>query len=563
MGQEINEVIKSIDIIFTKGHKSKLSETFQKSVSKESQVVSKYLGIQSEIQSILWSILFSMTIQKNSSVDLDDFSSFLNTSVLRVFLYQKEFDELVRKKLLQKTKPTRRRRNNESLNYLNLYVPNDIIYSVINGEPLPSRRKSDLNIYEILDIVYSLFQQKDDCFIDIEELISEIESLMSENKDNQFIRQILNFKLPSFELITFLFLCQQFTEGNSVDLVKLTRILLNDTQKQLNVRKKFINEETKLQKCQLVSLETESDFKSDRTIVLTNKGKDLFGEDKKLFIEHESSNHSDIILSTSIPEKQLFFNTKEQIQLDQLSDFLKPTNYDQLMSRLRNLNMKPSVTVLFHGFPGTGKTEVTYQLSRLTGRNIKRVEISETKSKWFGESEKRIKGVFDSYKKLVESSELTPILLFNEVDGVFGTRKQGTSSVDQTENSIQTIILQEMEEFKGILICTTNLPMNLDKSFDRRFLFKIYFNKPDSVTRSHIWKDKLPVLEEKQTQYLSETFNFSGGQIDNICKKVVMTQILTGNIPDLCEIEQFCQTETLETKTQRNPIGFKIGSVSN
>lgn len=563
MGHEINEVIKSIDVIFEKGHKSKLSETFFKSVSKESKVVSQYLGIESEIQSTLWSVIFSMTIQKNSSVDLDDFSSYFSTSVLRVFLFQKDFDDLVRKKLLQKTKPSRRRRNNESLNFTNLYVPNDLIYSVVSGEPY-NKKKSDLNIYEILDVVYSLIQQKDDCFIDSEELVTEIEGLMSENKKNKFVRQIMNYKLPSLELVILLVMCQQFTEGNSsVDLVRLTRTLLNDTQKQITVRKKFINEDTKLQQSQLVSLETESDFKSDRILVLTNKGKDLFGEDKNLFLEQETNKHSDIILSTSIPEKQLFFNTKEQKSLDQLTDILRPKNYDQLMSRLGSLNMKPSVTVLYHGFPGTGKTESVYQLSRLTGRSIKRVEISETKSKWFGESEKRIKSVFDSYKKLVESSELTPILLFNEVDGVFGTRKQGTSSVDQTENSIQTIILQEMEEFKGILICTTNLPMNLDKSFDRRFLFKIYFNKPNSVTRSHIWKDKLPILTETQTQYLSERFDFSGGQIDNICKKVVMTQILTGNIPDLSEIEEYCLSESLEKKSVRNPIGFKVGSSTN
>jgi AAA+ superfamily predicted ATPase len=564
MGQEINEVINSIDFIFSKGQKSGLTPKFFEQVSKESKVVSQYLGIESDIQSTLWSVVFSISISKNSSIDLDDFSSYFNTSVLRIFLYQKEFDELVKKKLLQKTKPSRRRRNNESLNYTNLFVPNDLIYSVISGEPLPSRRKSDLNIYEILDEVYSLFQQKDDCFIDTEELVSSILELISENKNLPFVRQILNYKLPSLEMVVLLFLCQQFTEGNSVDLVKLTRILLNDTQKQLNVRKKFINEDTKLQKCQLVSLETETNFKSDRTIILSPKGKDLFGEDKNLFIEQDTTKHSDIILSTSIVEHKLFFNEKEQVSLDSLIELLKPSGYNSIIQRLTEFKLKNNFSILFHGHPGTGKTESVYQISRLTGRDIKRVNISETKSKWFGESEKRIKSVFDSYRKLVESSELTPILLFNEVDGIFGSRKtNGTSSVDQTENSIQTIILQEMEDFRGIMICTTNLPMNLDKSFDRRFLYKICFNKPDSKTRFLIWKDKLPVLTEKQTTYLSETFNFSGGQIDNCCQKIFMKQILTGNTPNLVEIEQFCREETLETINQRNPIGFKIGSVSN
>jgi SpoVK/Ycf46/Vps4 family AAA+-type ATPase len=229
---------------------------------------------------------------------------------------------------------------------------------------------------------------------------------------------------------------------------------------------------------------------------------------------------------------------------------------------MKDLGMKPGFTVLFHGFPGTGKTESVFQISRLTGRDIKRVEMAETKSKWFGESEKRIKQVFDLYKQLVNTSELTPILLFNEVDGVFGTRKTvGSSSVDQTENTIQNIILQEMEDFKGILLSTTNLPKNLDKGFSRRFLFKTYFDKPNSETRFLIWRDKLHVLTDEQIRYMSETYEMTGGQIDNVVKKIVMNQILKGTTPDLNEIEEFCNEEFLERKTDRNKIGFRVGSV--
>jgi len=65
------------------------------------------------------------------------------------------------------------------------------------------------------------------------------------------------------------------------------------------------------------------------------------------------------------------------------------------------------------------------------------VDISETKSMWYGESEKRIKEIFDSYRSAVEKSEITPILLFNEADAVIGKRKELNSSsraVDQTDD---------------------------------------------------------------------------------------------------------------------------------
>ena len=49
------------------------------------------------------------------------------------------------------------------------------------------------------------------------------------------------------------------------------------------------------------------------------------------------------------------------------------------------------------------------------------------------------------------------------------------------ENTIQNIILQEMESLDGILIATTNLADNLDTAFERRFLYKIRFDKPDAL----------------------------------------------------------------------------------
>jgi len=94
-----------------------------------------------------------------------------------------------------------------------------------------------------------------------------------------------------------------------------------------------------------------------------------------------------------------------------------------------------------------------FQIARRTGRDIYQVPISETKSKWFGESERLIKSVFDRYLKISKDMTTIPILFFNEADGIFSSRKKtGDNNVEQTENAIQNIILQEMEDFSGILI---------------------------------------------------------------------------------------------------------------
>ncbi|GHV80254.1 hypothetical protein AGMMS49944_20450 [Spirochaetia bacterium] len=80
------------------------------------------------------------------------------------------------------------------------------------------------------------------------------------------------------------------------------------------------------------------------------------------------------------------------------------------------------------------------------------VDISETKSMWFGESEKRIKELFDRYHGLLKSGGRTPILFFNEADAVLGKRQElgeVRRGPAQTENAIQNIILQELEDLAG------------------------------------------------------------------------------------------------------------------
>ena len=65
MNQDVqeNQVIKAIDIVFQRGQKSKFSESFQKSVTKETNIISQYLGIESETQALFWAMLFGMAIQ--------------------------------------------------------------------------------------------------------------------------------------------------------------------------------------------------------------------------------------------------------------------------------------------------------------------------------------------------------------------------------------------------------------------------------------------------------------------------------------------------------------------
>ena len=263
------------------------------------------------------------------------------------------------------------------------------------------------------------------------------------------------------------------------------------------------------------------------------------------------------LLAAEIGAKELFYNPAEQRQVEQLKVLMSAERLDSIRSAMKEKGMRSGFTCLFYGAPGTGKTETVYQVARESGRDIFVVDVSQIKSMWVGESEKNIKEVFDRYRQCVAAGGLIPILLFNEADAIFGIRKEGADwSVDKMENSIQNIILQEMEDLDGILIATTNLTCNLDKAFERRFLYKIRFDKPSVESRGQIWRSMLPELSELEAHQLSADFDFSGGQIENIVRKKTVRALISGQEPTFAEIRELCQEEGLDNQPSRRRIGF-------
>lgn len=189
------------------------------------------------------------------------------------------------------------------------------------------------------------------------------------------------------------------------------------------------------------------------------------------------------------------------------------------------------------------------------------MDISETKTKWFGESERLTKRIFTSYRRECEEARQagrkTPILFINEADAIISKRRDiGDNSCGQTENALQNIFLEEIENLEGILIATTNLAINMDGAFDRRFLFKVKFEKPEANARAKIWQSKLAFLSEDDAYSLASRFDFSGGQIDNIARKIEIDEVITGVVPSFESIVSMCDHEILENQNSGRRVGF-------
>ena len=260
----------------------------------------------------------------------------------------------------------------------------------------------------------------------------------------------------------------------------------------------------------------------------------------------------------TIKAKELFFNDSEQQQIERLTSLLSIDNFPSIQQRLEEQGMRKGFACLFYGGPGTGKTETVLQIARQTGRNLMQVDIAGMRDKFVGESEKNIKAVFASYREICQNSEVQPILFFNEADALINKRTENIEhSVDKMDNAMQNIILQEIEDLDGILIATTNLTSNLDSAFERRFLYKVEFHKPDTTVKSKIWRSMLKDLSDDDAQQLASHFDFSGGQIENIARKRTVDYILSGQYATLEQLEDYCRAEQLANNKSRHRIaGF-------
>ena len=257
----------------------------------------------------------------------------------------------------------------------------------------------------------------------------------------------------------------------------------------------------------------------------------------------------------------MYYCDEDEGQINTLFGLLEDKKLTSIRKRLEKANLRKGFNCLFYGAPGTGKTETALQLARATSRDIMQVDISSIRDKWYGETEKIVKSIFENYAQLVKRSPRIPILLINEADAILSVRTSiggSNPSIDKTENAIQNILLEAMENIDGIMIATTNLTCNLDSAFDRRFLYKVEFHQPSVEAKTHIWKVFLPDLNTADARWLARSFDFSGGQIENIARKVMVDHLLFGDTPDLARIEEICIKEQISGRTggNRRPIGF-------
>lgn len=541
-------LVTALEEIWRKADDCKLSEEYFAEIKSPASYVKKVLGIDA-IQSFIVSVL----IDNGEPLAPRQIGHYAKCSNIKMMTLEDKFEDLCKRKFIKRS--AFYHRGEQIVGYC---LNSDFLAAVKTDSGFSPKLEKDFSAEETMEQIGRLLKLTDTDGSLYGQTVTDIRSLLDDTQHLEFSRKLNAMGLTDQEMMMYLigaFL--QIMRGH----VGVNEDDYGDILQESMGYRKFIldmnNGQTALIKNDLMENDCNDGVAIPGSFKLTEHSfKDIFPE-----LNYDASSNrakvSGLLMPEKVDQKELFYNEREAGQVHRLMELLDDKNFKGIQERLKAAHMRPGFACLFYGSPGTGKTETVLQLCKQTGRPVFQVNVAELKSKWVGESEKRIQCLFDQYARMVKESELCPILLFNEADAIIGKRTlHATQAVDKMENSIQNIILQAMEKLDGILIATTNLTENMDDAFERRFLYKIRFDKPGQDVKARIWRSMLPGLEEKEAQELASSYDFSGGQIENIARKQTVDSILYDNPISLTSLRSFCEEETIKNKSSRKSIGF-------
>lgn len=537
-------ILESFEYIVELAEDSNLSKDFFDKAGKHIRYAARKLHL-SPMQTVLLAMFVDRS--EDSRIQISELARYAGCRTTKILRLSEDVDILESKHYLRAS------RSNNSLSYR---VFGGALQALRKNEPFIYTTEPVVDTAAFFDRFDRLMKEMDDNELTHHSLLVQTMDMLQEISSCDFARNLRRYNLDEEDTLLFIFMAHLFVE-NDDDNIGFHDIddIFDDNEIPFWLKRQFRLRNSDLFETELIENVNEDGMARSDVFKLTEKAKEeLLAE---LNLNQTAKSDKGLIKADTLAAKELIYNENEKKCVSELSSILSESRFKEVQSRLKAEGMRPGFCCIFYGAPGTGKTETVYQLARQTGRSIMRVDVDKIKSCWVGESEKNIKSLLDKYRNICRNADLAPILLFNEADAVLGVRMEGASrAVDKMENSIQNIILQEMETLEGIMIATTNLTTNLDKAFERRFLYKIRFDKPTVEARAKIWQAMLPRLSKKDAKTLSSQFDLSGGEIENIARKHTVNAILSGNNEiDINEIIDTCLHERIDNSSRKR-IGF-------
>ena len=219
------------------------------------------------------------------------------------------------------------------------------------------------------------------------------------------------------------------------------------------------------------------------------------------------------------------------------------------------------VVALFHGEPGTGKTQAAESIAYEIGKPLRMVNNAELMSKWVGETAKNINALFAD----VENHDA--VLLFEEADGLFGQRSSPTTSSDRFANVDTGVLLNTIERYNGLVILTTNLLDAIDPAFLQRIRYRVEFKAPNQPDRARLWRqlipEEVPLAPDVDFEDLAARFALTGRAIKNAILRAAAKAVMrdaSERMLTMSDLVEFASVEAASAGTCR--VGFARQAVS-
>ncbi|MFZ8830483.1 MAG: CDC48 family AAA ATPase, partial [Candidatus Aenigmatarchaeota archaeon] len=201
-----------------------------------------------------------------------------------------------------------------------------------------------------------------------------------------------------------------------------------------------------------------------------------------------------------------------------------PLKYRESFERL---GIEPPRGILLYGPPGCGKTLIAKAVATESGANFIAVKGPELLSKWFGESEKRVRDLFKKAKQVAPC-----IIFFDEIDAL--APRRGIGMHEASERIVAQLLteISGIEEVKNVvLIAATNRPELVDPALLRpgRLDKLIFIPPPDEKARLEILKvhtRKVPLAKDVNLEELAKrTEGYSGADLEALVKEAAMNAL--------------------------------------
>ncbi|MGY5879840.1 MAG: CDC48 family AAA ATPase [Candidatus Thorarchaeota archaeon] len=248
--------------------------------------------------------------------------------------------------------------------------------------------------------------------------------------------------------------------------------------------------------------------------------------------EVEVLNQPAKVENTSIPDvtyEDIGGLSKELVKIREMIEL--PMKSPELFKRL---GISPPKGVLLHGPPGTGKTLIAKAVANETGANFKVINGPEIMSKFYGESEQKLRETFEDAEKNAPT-----IIFIDELDSIAPKRAEVTGEV---ERRVVAQMLALMDGLAGrgqvIVIGATNRVDDIDEALRRpgRFDREIELGVPDQKGRLEILQihtRAMPLQEDVELEQLAAvTHGFVGADLSALAREAAM-QALRRALPHI------------------------------